>query len=171
MTQRSARSPARSAGAHGRLPRVDEFVTHKIHLLAKLADRGAAQIYGPRYGLSLREWRVLAVIGCFAPLSLGRVAELANLDRGHGSRAVDSLVARGYVSRTQSAADRRGWTVELTAEGRTCFDAVYPEGVERNRRLIACLSADEYRCLIGALDRMTEVARAMNAELDAEQPQ
>ncbi len=166
---RQARGSARGTAATGLpedWPRVDDFITHKLHLLTKLADRGAAELFATRHGLNLREWRVLAVIGCFAPLSLGRVAELANLDRGHGSRAVDALVTRGYVTRTRSREDGRGWEVGLSTAGRRSFDAAYPDGVERHRRLIDCLSPAEQRVFMRALERMTAEARRMNAEFD-----
>lgn len=146
---------------------VDQFITWRLHLLAKLADQGAAALYASRFDLSLREWRSMAVIGCFAPMALGRVAEMANLDRGHGSRAVESLVQRGLVSRTRSKTDRRGWIVALTPAGRKLFNKVYPHGEARNAQLVECLTAAEYKVVTGALDKMIEAARAMNAGLPA----
>ena len=143
---------------------VDQFITWRLHLLAKLADQGAAALYATRFDLSLREWRSMAVIGCFAPMALGRVAEMANLDRGHGSRAIDALVQRGLVSRTRSKADKRGWVVALTPAGRKMFNKVYPVGEARNARLLDCLTAAEYKAVTSALDKMIDAVRAMNDE-------
>ena len=74
-------------------------------------------------------------------------------------------MTRGYLTRTRSRDDGRGWEVGLTAAGRRCFDAAYPDGVERHRRLIGCLSPAEQRVFIRAVERMTAEARRMNAEL------
>ncbi|SRR5258706_6909706 len=146
--------------------RVDEFITYRLHLLAKLADRGAMLLYGAQFGLSLREWRVFSVIGCFAPLSMGEVGERSNLDRGHASRAVDALVKRKIVRRRRNKLDKRGWVLELRPEGQTLFDQVYPMAVERNMRLISCLSKTEYECMVGALQKMTAEIRSINAEFE-----
>ncbi|HMN79751.1 MAG TPA: hypothetical protein PKA20_07445, partial [Burkholderiaceae bacterium] len=82
---RQARGSARGAAATGLpddWPRVDEFITHKLHLLTKLADRGAAEAFASRHGLNLREWRVLGGIGGFAPPPPGPGAGPAHFGRG-----------------------------------------------------------------------------------------
>ena len=58
---------------------------------------------------TIREWKVIMVImletfGKFrkaVPLSLNDIAELAQLDKGNASKAVTSLVEKGYISRTK----------------------------------------------------------------------
>ena len=79
---RQARGSARGAAATGLpddWPRVDEFITHKLHLLTKLADRGAAEAFASRHGLNLREWRVLGGRRPPRPAALGPGARPAEL--------------------------------------------------------------------------------------------
>ena len=82
-----------------------------------------ARSYERRFRLSVPEWRVMAVLGRFGPLSANGVAEKTQMDKVRVSRAVTRLVAAGRVSRRVDHADRRRSVLALTAAG----DAIHRE--------------------------------------------
>jgi DNA-binding MarR family transcriptional regulator len=69
------------------------------------------------------------------------VARALQLDPGRVSRITDTLVALGYISRSEDQADRRRCRLELT-----------PTGVERLRAGQADVSSAMYRLLAGLSD-------------------
>ncbi|GMA20610.1 hypothetical protein GCM10025862_26310 [Arsenicicoccus piscis] len=56
---------------------------------------------------------------------------------------VDRLAARGLVTRSPDPDDRRGVIVTLTEAGKEVVDAAFSELLDRERRLLAGLSARE----------------------------
>jgi DNA-binding MarR family transcriptional regulator len=69
------------------------------------------------------------------------VARALQLDPGRVSRITDTLVALGYISRSEDQADRRRCRLELT-----------PTGVERLRAGQSDVSSAMYRLLAGLSD-------------------
>ena len=56
--------------------------------------------------------------------SVKEIAERLGLSLPAASRAVDGLIQRGYVSRRESATDRRSRLVALTGDGRAVVERV-----------------------------------------------
>jgi DNA-binding MarR family transcriptional regulator len=56
--------------------------------------------------------------------SVKEIAQRLGLSLPAASRAVDGLIQRGYVSRRESAADRRSRLVALTGDGRAVVERV-----------------------------------------------
>lgn len=65
------------------------------------------------------------------------------LTSGTVSVRIDKLVERGYVKRFPDPADARATLVRLTDAGSEAFDAVAPEHLANEARLVAALSTDE----------------------------
>ncbi len=99
-------------------PRLDAFLTYRLHRAARCADRDAGAAYAEACGLGVSEGRCLVAIGAFEPLSLVDLARAANQDKGHASRSAQALVDRGLVAKEASASDARGVVLRLTRAGR-----------------------------------------------------
>src|SRR5258708_20001046 len=84
-----------------------------------------ARSYERRFRLSVPEWRVMAVLGRFGPLSANGVAEKTQMDKVRVSRAVARLVAAERVSRRVDLADPRRSGLALPAAG----DAIHPHNL------------------------------------------
>ena len=59
--------------------------------------------------------------------SVSALADASLTSRSAVSRAVDSLVKRSFITRTQDPKDRRNIPLVLTNEGRRVMDAIYTE--------------------------------------------
>lgn len=104
---------------------------YRFSLLAARQTRCLAEMYLQKFGLSVSRWKVLAIIGHYAPMSAKEVAERTSLEPEKVTRAVDGLVAQKFVIRRQDPADRRRVILSLSAKG----TAVYNES-ETIRRAI-----------------------------------
>ena len=83
-------------------PALQDFLTWRLHRLAKLTDRQSSDAYAQVFGLGVGEARCLAAIGQFAPLSVKDLAAQANLDKAQASRAAQMLVERDLVLKSAS---------------------------------------------------------------------
>ena len=78
---------------------IRDLLSYRLHVVANLLSRGAAMRYRREFGVSLWEWRTIALLGAQAPLSLNELAAAAGLDKSQMSRVVAGLVERGLVAR------------------------------------------------------------------------
>src|ERR671930_412930 len=107
-----------------------ELVSAKVIRLANLLRRSSALVYGRRFGLSQIEWRIVALVGEHAPLSLNALADFMGLDKGQTSRAVSALVARRLALR-EYRREGRGIRITLTARGAQIYDELMMSARER----------------------------------------
>lgn len=140
-------------------PRLDEFLSYRLHLVNKLTDKFSSNAYADEFGLPVGEARCLAAIGNFAPLSVMELAAKANLNKGQASRAAQSLVERGLVRKEASASDGRGVVLTLTHPGGALWSRVMALIARRNEEIFGCLSVTQQQQLGRMLDRLIAHAR------------
>ncbi|HZZ13677.1 MAG TPA: MarR family transcriptional regulator [Paraburkholderia sp.] len=133
---------------------LEQFLTYRLHVLNKLAERGISERYQQRIGVTLPEARVIASVGSFGPFSIMELARHANLDKSQASRAAEALIRRGLVQREPSAEDGRVVLVSLTAEGRALYRKVMPIARKWNSDMFNCLGEQEKEAFGHALDRV-----------------
>ena len=146
----------------GNLPTLDRFLTYRLHMLHKLSDRSSHELYLKESGLGLGEARCLAAVGSFDALSVNRLAFEANLDKGQASRAAQSLVDQGLISKNASENDARSVDLKLTEAGRQRWTQVMDLINRRNHEIFGCLSLEERRQLGDFFDRLIDHARGLN---------
>jgi len=120
-------------------------------------------VYGRKLGLSQVEWRIVALVGEHAPVSLNALADLLDLDKGQTSRSVSALVARRLMLR-EYRRDGRGIRITLTARGTEIYGQLMASALERNRVLLSGMTAEEKTQLFAVLDRLTALARTILAQ-------
>jgi DNA-binding MarR family transcriptional regulator len=133
---------------------LEQFLTYRLHVLNKLAERGISERYQQKLGVTLPEARVIASVGSFGPFSIMELARHANLDKSQASRAAEALIKQGLVKRDTSAQDGRVVLVSLTVEGRALYRKVMPIARKWNGDLFDCLDEQEKLAFSEALDKI-----------------
>ncbi|MDF0529558.1 MarR family transcriptional regulator [Tsukamurella sp. 8F] len=124
------------------------LLTHAVMERRGAFRRAAAE----RAGLPFSRVRVLKRLRR-GPMTIGRIAESADMDAPAATVAVNDLVERGLVDRTPDPHDRRARLVSLTAAGRaTVADAVSPPGIAPPE--LEALTTDELRVLADIARRL-----------------
>src|SRR3984957_9267240 len=98
-------------------------------------------------GLRLSDFAVLEVMLQKGPLPVNVIGPKVNLTPGSISVAVDRLVAKGLVSRTECSQDRRVRIVALTPRGESVITPIFRAHVETMEKVFAGLSRHELRQL------------------------
>jgi DNA-binding MarR family transcriptional regulator len=129
---------------------LERFLPYRLSVLMLRISNAIARSYERRFRLSVPEWRVMAVLGRFGPLSANGVAEKTQMDKVRVSRAVARLMAAGRVSRRTDRMDRRRSILALTAAGEAIHSEIVPHAERVEARLLAGLDEAER----AALDRL-----------------
>lgn len=130
-----------------------DLLLYRLARLLGTAGAPVIRLCEGRYGITRREWALLALLAD-GPLHSSALAQRALLDRTRTSRAVGSLVAKGLVSRTVQTGDRRHVQLALTEAGRELHAQMFPQVVALNEALLAPLGAGEVAALDAMLDRL-----------------
>ena len=137
-----------------------DLVSSKVIRLANVLRRSSTLVYGRRFGLSQVEWRIVALVGEHAPISLNALAELMGLDKGQTSRGVSALVVGRLVLR-EYRREGRGVRITLTKRGAQVYDELMISALARNDILLRGMSDAERREFFEILDRLTSLARSI----------
>ena len=127
-----------------------------------LTRYAAAGIEGT--GLGDSDFRVLEVLLHKGPLPVNTIGPIVDLTPGSISIAVDRLVAKGLVSRVESAEDRRVRIVALTPSGKQLIASAFRKHSAQMKRVFSELSLDELRGLEAALKKVGKRAAALIEE-------
>jgi DNA-binding MarR family transcriptional regulator len=133
---------------------LDRFLPYRLDILAEAVSRALSRLYKDRYSLAVPEWRVLAHLGQYAPITAKAIAAHSRMHKTKVSRAVAELERLGFVRRTDSADDRREEPLSLTAKGKAAYDDLAPKAADFARHLLDDLSTPERKALESAIDRL-----------------
>ncbi|MEO8143157.1 MAG: MarR family transcriptional regulator [Betaproteobacteria bacterium] len=141
-------------------PTIRELLSYRLHQVANLLSRGAEMRYRREFGVSLWEWRSVALLGGVGePQSLNDLARAAGVDKGQMSRVVSGLTRRKLVSRETDANDARGIRLSLTRSGKNLYQKLIGAAAERNSAFLDCLNATERKCLEQAMTKLAREAK------------
>lgn len=131
------------------------YVTFYFTVLANKLSSGASRLYLKRYEIGIIEWRVMAMLAVEPRISPVRICQIIGLDKGAVSREMRKLEAKGYLTVDEDPESTRRRTLELTPKGYTIHDEIIRTALERERRLLKGLTADEVDTLLDLLVRTT----------------
>ena len=140
---------------------LEQFLPYRLSVLTNTVSSTLAGEYQTRFGMSVPQWRVMAVLGRFPDLSASEVAEKTAMDKVMVSRAVAALIDAGRIDRRMDDTDRRRSVLRLSAAGRAVYDEIVPVARAYERRLLAALNADDG----AALDRILTQLQARAGQL------
>ena len=144
---------------------IQDLLSYRLHLVANLLSRGAELRYRREFGVSLWEWRTIALLGAGdEPQSLGDLARAAGIDKSQMSRVVSGLAKRRVVVREAHPGDGRGIHLTLSRPGRRLYEGLIRAAGERDQVLRNCLSANEKSVFERALTKLAGQARGLIQE-------
>jgi DNA-binding MarR family transcriptional regulator len=124
---------------------LEKFLPYRLSVLAQLVSEALHDLYAGPFDLTVTEWRVMAALGRFAPLSASEVGQRIVMDKVAVSRAVAGLLKRGLVERAADRTDRRRAQLRLSARGRSVHARIVPLALEYEARLYEALTPEERR--------------------------
>ena len=142
---------------------LEDFLPYKLAIVSHTVSSLVARVYDKRFGLTIPEWRVIAIVGRFPGLSAVEVAERTMMDKVAVSRAVTKLIKSGRIDRQFADADRRRSILNLSEDGRQVHDEIAPLALKMEDDLLHGLSTDEVATLNNVIERLLARARLISA--------
>ncbi len=133
---------------------LEQFLPYRLSLLSNTVSNTIAREYRDLFGLSIPEWRVMAVLGRFGPLTASEACERTAMDKVTVSRAVARLIGQRLVKRETDPNDRRRSILKLTPRGARTHRQIVPIARGRESELAAALTDKERRNLDALLVKL-----------------
>ena len=141
-----------------KLLRLDDYLPYRLSVAANAVSRLVARAYEHRFGLSVPQWRLMAVLGEGGPLTPQKLCGRTVMDKVTVMRAARGLLQRKLVRRLPNADDGRSHRLLLTPGGRRMYAQIAPLALAYERRLIQGLARREVAQLERCLRRLQEEA-------------
>ena len=146
---------------------LNRYVPAFVTFIANKLSNSATALYQRNFGVNVTEWRIMSLLAIEPGIPASRICNVIGFDKGPVSRNLSMLQKRGLVVIRTAPDDGRTHAISLTARGRAVHDKVIVAALERERRLLSCLSEDEQEVLIDLLRRLHENLGAVTAGSDA----
>lgn len=137
---------------------LEQFLPYRLSIVAQAVSTALSRLYASRFGLSVPQWRVMAVLGRFQPLSANQVCDKTLMDKVAVSRAVAAMLRRQLLERQVDGQDRRRSQLRLTRKGSAILRQITPLARDYEKNLLAALSPGERQNLGAVLSKLTQQA-------------
>ena len=140
---------------------LDQFLPYRLSVLSNIVSTAISGAYEKRFGLTIPEWRVMAVLAMTPGLSAAEVAQRTAMDKVAVSRAVASLLRAKRIVRQTARADRRRSLLRLSAAGEKVYAQVVPMALDYERDLLEPLTQKDRE----VVDRAIRILLGRAAEI------
>ncbi len=138
-------------GAGGENLEIQDFPTFLILRLANLTKSHLTRRYLDPFGISLPEWRLLALMARYGTLPFSDVTAGSSMDKGQVSRTLQSIHRKELVKLTSVTAAARApgsamsprMEVSISPKGRALFQKILPIARAHQLQLLDVLNAEE----------------------------
>jgi len=144
--------------------RLDAFIPYLLSVTSNVVSDAIAGSYQALFGLTIPEWRLIAVIGEDEGITQQQVGRRTRMDKVTVSRATIALVDRGLVERRPHSSDRRSQSLHLTKAGHDLYDQIAPKALELERRIFASFDPKDVTAFSEMLTRIRDVTLKIGGE-------
>jgi DNA-binding MarR family transcriptional regulator len=140
--------------------RLDGYLPYRLSVASNAVSRLIARAYEDRFGLTIPQWRVIAVLGENGPLTQQAIGVRTVMDKVAVSRATQGLVKRRLVQRAPHDVDGRSHHLALSKAGERLYSEVSPVALEYESRLLRQFdpaAVEELKRVLRHLEHAAEV--------------
>jgi len=140
---------------------LEAFLPYRLSILSNTVSNAIARDYHERFGLTVAEWRVMAVLGRFGPDAATGLGARTAMDKVTVSRAMTRLIDRGLITRSSDSGDRRRVIARLTRKGKSIHDKIVPVALAHEQNLLTALDRNEAAILDRLLAKLQDRAASL----------
>ena len=148
---------------------LESFLPYQLSIASNAVSGRIALEYRNQFGLSVPEWRVMAILGDAGAQTQRELTQRTVMDKVAVNRACKVLEERELASRTPNADDGRSHLLDLTASGKKMHGQVMPLAVSMEQQLFCVFNDEEqaqFRRLLNKLRDRVEEFDMENVESD-----
>lgn len=140
---------------------VDELLNYRLARLLASSGGMTTRLCEGRYGITRREWRLIALLADYGPMSPSALAEQAHLKRARVSRLITDLIDKRLVVKVTLPSDKRRASLDLTQRGRQLHADLFPQSVQFNKMVLSVLTPVQLAAFDEALMLLTNNAERL----------
>jgi DNA-binding MarR family transcriptional regulator len=141
--------------------KLDAYLPYRLSVAANAVSELIARAYQSRFGLTIPQWRLIAVLAEDGPLTQQALCARTVMDKVTVSRAAAALNERALTARAPNAADGRSHRLSLTPEGAALYAEVAPLALAYEVQLLDAFSPSERHAAHELLRRLQAAARVL----------
>ncbi|MFP5513496.1 MAG: MarR family winged helix-turn-helix transcriptional regulator [Alphaproteobacteria bacterium] len=143
--RRSRTASTASASSTAELPtlHLTRFLPYRLSVLANTVSHTLAKLYEKRFGITIPEWRIIAVLGGGETMSAGEIAHRTAMDKVQVSRAISRMLDSSLILRESGDTDRRKALLTLTPKALAIYAEIVPMALTYEEEVTDALSIDE----------------------------
>ena len=142
---------------------LDDYLPFRLSVASNGVSRLIARAYEDRFGLTIPQWRLMAVLA-EGGLTQQQVVSRTVMDKVTVSRAARELVARSLLVRDSNTGDGRSHLLALTAMGRSLHGEIAPLAKAYEAALLTGLAPSEVATLKRLLLRLEAAATKLSGD-------
>jgi DNA-binding MarR family transcriptional regulator len=142
---------------------LQEYLPYRLSVAANAVSRLIARAYENQFGLTIPQWRLMAVLGDEGALTQQALCGRTLMDKVTVMRAAQGLTRRRLVRRRPNDQDGRSHRLDLSPAGYAMYCKVIPLAREYESQLLAGLNGSDVARLHRLL-RQVEAAALINSE-------
>lgn len=143
---------------------LSRFLPYQLSLASNAVSGRIAMEYRQRWGLSIPEWRVMAVLGDGGAMTQRDLTKRTLMDKVAVNRACKVLEERELAERTPNEQDGRSHLLDLTQAGRTMHAEILPLALEIEAKLFEGFSPEELELFRTLLERARGRAEELSGD-------
>lgn len=143
---------------------LEQYLPYRFNQLADQISSNLTSIYSSQFGVSLSEWRILALLGQQQSMISTDISQRTKMDKAKVSRAVHKLDNEGYLHRERDDQDHRVSHLRLTQKGIRLYNSIIPKALEWEASLVASLSEDEIELLHRLMNKLDSQMKAISLD-------
>lgn len=136
--------------------RLQNFLPYRLSFTSNAVSEMIAGQYQKTFGLTVSEWRLIAVVAEAGSASQLEICRITRMDKVTVSRAAMALADRKLLDRQTNPADKRSHLLTLTKAGAKLYASMVPRATEMEQSIFSCLSSKERMTLMRFLSRIDD---------------
>ncbi|MFK7889253.1 MAG: MarR family winged helix-turn-helix transcriptional regulator [Granulosicoccus sp.] len=130
------------------------FIPFRLNRLADEVSKELSVVYAERFGVDIVEWRILVTLACSGPCTAQSIVNSTRTHKSRISRGVKRLIEARLIVGETHIDDARSVELLLTGEGKALYDNMVPSILEKEQRIMECLSDSERAAFESALSKL-----------------
>lgn len=137
---------------------IGQSLTYRMARVQAKLNAQSTRLLKEDTGLSLTQWRLLALIGTIGQTTAAQLSRHAAMDKGLISRNLRAMSDGNLIQVTPDDRDHRLQHLDLTEAGKALFDLTLPRMLARQAALRARLTDEDLRTFLATLDTLEQAA-------------
>jgi len=143
---------------------LQRYLPYRLSVAANAVSRLIALAYEEKFGLTIPQWRLVAVLAEEGPLTQQELCGRTIMDKVTVTRAGQGLLRRRLIKRIPNSTDGRSHRLVLTKTGEALYEEVVPLALEYEVKLLVGLAPHEVAQLEQQLRQLEQTAAALRKE-------